>query len=67
MKLYLYYENVQHPLQIELPDNEVDGFMQEYEEALHDTSVETFQWKNSSFRIAGLMAIVHEKHTPVRP
>ncbi|MCG3148153.1 MAG: hypothetical protein PCFJNLEI_01595 [Verrucomicrobiae bacterium] len=62
MKLYLYYENVQHPLTIDLPDNEVDGFMQEYEEALHDTSVETFQWKNSSFRIGGLMAIVSHKH-----
>jgi hypothetical protein len=62
MKLYLYYENVQHPLAIDLPDNEVDGFMQEYEEALHDTSVETFQWKASSFRIAGLMAIVSHKH-----
>jgi len=36
--------------------------MQEYEEALHDTSVETFQWKNSSFRIAGLMAVVSHKH-----
>ncbi len=63
MKLYLYYENVQHPIQIEIPDNEVDGFMQEYEEALHDTSVETFQWKSSSFRIAGLMAVVSEKHS----
>ncbi|MEI6085725.1 MAG: hypothetical protein WCS70_15685 [Verrucomicrobiota bacterium] len=62
MKLYLYYENVQHPLAIELGDTEVDGFMQEYEEALHDTSVETFQWKNSSFRIGGLMAIVSHKH-----
>ena len=62
MKLYLYYENVQHPLTVEIPDNEVDGFMQEYEEALHDTSVETFQWKNSSFRIAGLMAVVSHKH-----
>ena len=58
MKLFLYYENVQHPLTIEIPENEVDGFLQEYEEALHDTSVESFQWKNSSFRIAGLMAIV---------
>jgi hypothetical protein len=62
MKLYLYYENVQHPLVIDLPENEVDGFMQEYEEALHDTSVETFQWKHSSFRIAGLMAVVSHKH-----
>jgi hypothetical protein len=67
MKLYLYYENVDHPLAVEIPDNEVDGFLQEYEEALHDTSVETFQWKNSSFRIAGLMAAVHEKHALVRP
>jgi hypothetical protein len=64
MKLYLYYENVQRPLVIEIADNEIDGFLQEYEEALHDTSVETFQWKNSSFRIGGLMAIVHEKHAP---
>ncbi len=62
MKLYLFYENVDRPLVIELPDNEVDGFMQEYEEALHDNSVETFQWHNSSFRIGGLMAIVHETH-----
>ena len=62
MKLYLYYEHVRDPIAIELPDNEVDGFMQEYEEALHDTSVETFQWKNSSFRIGGLMAIVSHKH-----
>ena len=62
MKLYLYYENVQHPLAIEIPDDEIDGFMQEYEEALHDTSVETFQWRNSSFRLGGLMAIVAEKH-----
>jgi hypothetical protein len=62
MKLYLYYENVQKPLAIELPENELDGFMKEYEEALHDTSVETFQWKKSSFRIGGLMAIVHESH-----
>lgn len=67
MKLYLYYENVDRPLPVEIPDNEVDGFLQEYEEALHDTSVETFQWKNSSFRISGLMAVVHEKHAPVRP
>jgi hypothetical protein len=62
MKLYLYYENVDRPLAIEIPDTEVAGFMQEYEEALHDTSVETFQWKNSSFRIAGLMAVVADKH-----
>jgi hypothetical protein len=62
MKLHLVYENVDRPLTIEIPDNEVDGFMQEYEEALHDTSVETFQWKGSAFRIGGLMAIVHEKH-----
>ena len=62
MKLYLYYENVQKPLVIELPENELDGFMKEYEEALNDTSVETFQWKKSSFRIGGLMAIVHECH-----
>ena len=62
MKLYLYYENVQKPLAIELPESELDGFMKEYEEALHDTSVETFQWKKSSFRIGGLMAIVHESH-----
>ncbi len=62
MKLYLYYENVEKPLAVEIPDNEIDGFLQEYDEALHDTSVETFQWKNSSFRIAGLMAVVTEKH-----
>ena len=62
MKLYLYYENVQQPLAIELPEDQLDGFMKEYEEALHDTSVETFQWKKSSFRIGGLMAIVHETH-----
>ncbi len=62
MKLYLYYENVQHPLMIELPEGEIDGFLQEYEDALHDPSIETFQWKNYSFRIAGLMAIVEEKH-----
>ena len=62
MKLFLYYENVSRPLIIDIPDNEVDGFMQEYEEALHDTSVETFQWHGSSFRIGGLMAIVHENH-----
>jgi len=67
MKLYLYYENVDRPLAVEIPDNEVDGFLQEYEESLHDTSVETFQWKNSSFRIAGLMAVVHEKHASVHP
>jgi len=66
MKLYLYYENVQYPLAVEIPDNEIDGFLQEYEEALHDTSIESFQWKNSSFRIGGLMAIVHEKHTSTR-
>jgi hypothetical protein len=62
MKLFLYYENVGCPLIIDIPDNELDGFMQEYEEALHDTSVETFQWRGSSFRIGGLMAIVHENH-----
>ncbi len=62
MKLYLYYENVSRPLTIEIPENEVDGFMQEYEEALHDTSVESFQWKHSAFRIGGLMAIVHQNH-----
>ena len=62
MTVHLSYENVPQPLQIEIPDNEVDGFMQEYEEALHDTSVETFQWKSSSFRIGGLMAIVSGKH-----
>ena len=62
MKLYLYYENVTRPLVVELPDSEVDGFMQEYEEALHDTTVETFQWKKSAFRIGGLMAIVHQHH-----
>ena len=62
MKLYLYYENVSRPLTIELPDNELDGFLQEYEEALHDTSVESFEWKHSSFRIGGLMAIVQERH-----
>ena len=62
MKLFLYYENVTRPLIVELPDNEIDGFMQEYEEALHDTTVETFQWKKSSFRIGGLMAIVHQHH-----
>ena len=62
MKLNLYYENVEKPLAVEIPENEIDGFLQEYEEALHDTSVETFQWKNSSFRIAGLMAVVSENH-----
>ena len=62
MKLNLYYENVEKPLTVEIPENEIDGFLQEYEEALHDTSVETFQWKNSSFRIAGLMAVVAENH-----
>jgi hypothetical protein len=62
MKLYLYYENVTRPLVVEIPDHELDGFMQEYEEALHDTTVETFQWKKSSFRIGGLMAIVHQHH-----
>ena len=67
MKLYLYYENVQQPLVIEISDNEIDGFLQEYEEALHDTTVETFQWKSSSFRIGGLMAIVQHKHAPARP
>jgi hypothetical protein len=62
MKLFLYYENVNRPLTIEMPDNEVEGFLREYEEALHDTSVESFQWRNSSFRIGGLMAIVQERH-----
>jgi hypothetical protein len=62
MRLYLCYENVQRPLAIDLPDNEVEGFLREYEEALHDTSVETFEWKNSCFRIAGLMAIVQKEH-----
>ncbi len=62
MKLFLCYENVERPLIVEIPDNEVDGFLQEYEEALHDTNVETFQWKGSSFRIAGLIAIVQDKH-----
>jgi hypothetical protein len=62
MKLYLYYENVERPLAVEIPEGEIDGFLQEYEEALHDTSVETFQWKNSGFRIAGLMAVVAENH-----
>lgn len=62
MKLSLYYENVSRPLVIDVPDNEVDGFMREYEEALHDTSVETFVWKHSCFRIGGLMAIVQDKY-----
>ncbi len=62
MKLYLCYENVDRPLVIEIPDDQVEGFLQEYEEALHDTSVETFQYHKSSFRIGGLMAILHEKH-----
>ncbi len=62
MKLYLCYENVDRPLVVEIPDDQVDGFLQEYEEALHDTSVETFQYRNSSFRIGGLMAILHERH-----
>jgi len=53
---------VEKPLAVEIPESEIDGFLQEYEEALHDTSVETFQWKNSSFRIAGLMAVVAENH-----
>jgi hypothetical protein len=47
---------------VDIPENEVDGFLLEYEEALHDTSVETFQWKGSSFRIGGLMGVVAEKH-----
>ena len=62
MKLYLYYENVPQPLAVEIPDNEVEGFLREYEEALHDTAVETFQWRNSSFRIGGLMAIITNQH-----
>jgi hypothetical protein len=62
MRLYMFYENVQRPLAIDLPDNEVEGFMREYEEALHDTTVETFEWRNSCFRIAGLMAIVQKEH-----
>lgn len=62
MKLYLYYENVERPLPVEIPDHEVEGFLREYEEALHDTSLESFQWRNSSFRIAGLLAIVQERH-----
>ena len=53
------------PLTIEIPEGEIDGFLQEYEEALHDTSVESFQWKNSSFRIAGLMAIIEDKHAVI--
>lgn len=63
MRLFLYYENVERPLQIEIPDHEVEEFLQEYDEALHDHSVETFQWKGSAFRIGGLMAIVREEHT----
>ena len=62
MKLYMYYENVQQPLAVEIPYIEVEGFMREYEEALHDTAVETFQWRNSSFRIGGLMAIITHQH-----
>jgi hypothetical protein len=62
MKLYLFYECVQHPLVVEIPDNEVEGFMREYEEALHDTAVETFQWKGSCFRINGLSAILRKDH-----
>ena len=62
MKLFLCYENIERPLIVEIPDNELEGFLQEYEEALHDTSVETFQWKGSSFRIAGLLAVVQDKH-----
>jgi hypothetical protein len=62
MRVYLYYENVQRPLAVEIPDNELEGFLREYEEALHDTSVESFQWKNSSFRIGGLLAIVQQRH-----
>jgi len=62
MRLYLYYENVDRPLVVEIPDNELEGFFREYEEALHDTSVESFQWKSSSFRIGGLLAIVQERH-----
>ena len=46
MKLYLYYECVNHPLTVDIPDNEVEGFMREYEEALHDTSVETLDRKS---------------------
>lgn len=62
MRVYLYYENVERPLAVEIPDNELEGFLREYEEALHDTSVESFQWKNSSFRIGGLLAIVQQRH-----
>jgi hypothetical protein len=62
MRLYLYYENVERPLAVEIPDNEVEGFMREYEDALHDTSVESFVWKHSSFRIGGLLAIIQERH-----
>ncbi len=62
MKLFLCYENIDRPLVVEIPDNELEGFLQEYEEALHDTTVETFQWKGSSFRIAGLIAVVQDKH-----
>jgi hypothetical protein len=62
MRLYLYYENVERPLAVEIPDHEVESFMREYEEALHDTSVESFQWKSSSFRIGGLLAMVQERH-----
>jgi hypothetical protein len=62
MRLYLYYENVERPLSVEIPDHEVEGFLREYEEALHDTSVESFQWRNSSFRIGGLLAIMQERH-----
>ncbi len=62
MRLYLYYENVERPLPVEIPDNEVEGFLREYEEALHDTSVESFQWRNSGFRIGGLLAILQERH-----
>ncbi len=64
MKLYLFYENVERPLVIDIPDHEVDGFLREYEEAIHDTSVETFQWKSSSFRIGGLVAIVQKDYVP---
>ena len=62
MKLYLFYECVQHPLVVEIPDNEVEGFMREYEEALHDTAVETFKWKGSCLRINGLSAILRKDH-----
>ena len=64
MKLYLYYECVQHPLVVEIPNDEVEGFMHEYEEALHDTATETFQWRGSCFRISGLSAILHKDHVP---